>query len=171
SQGPTVAFTVAAAAPKKKFPWWIVAAAAAAVLVIAVVAFFLTRDDDEPEVADPVTMPDLIGLPQSQAVSQLQALGVTVASISPVDPAVVPGPDDCIALQAPFPGQPATDEGAALATAPCPAPGTPTVTFDPGISICDIQPVICDFAATDLTIPVEVLEDQFDEQFDDFSGP
>lgn len=170
SQGPTVAFTVAAAQPKKRFPWWIVAAAAAAVLLIAV-AFVVLGDGDDEEAADPVTMPDLVGLPQSQAVAQLQALGVTVASTRPLDPAVPPGPDDCIALQVPFPGDPVDEEGAALATAPCPSPETPTFTIDPGIRICDIQPVLCEFGTTDLTIPFEDLQEQLEDQFRDFAGP
>lgn len=82
--GPTVSLTVPAAVEKAKFPWWIVAVAAA-VIVLGVGVFVLisrSGGDAEPIPTDEpvatVVLPDVKGLPVSQARAALEALGLAV---------------------------------------------------------------------------------------------
>lgn len=87
AQGPTVALTVPAAPVKPKFPWWIVAVAVA-VLIIGGIVFFVIKDSGGSSKPSPsptsgtVSIPNVVGQGESQAVQQLQALGLvpTVAT-------------------------------------------------------------------------------------------
>jgi hypothetical protein len=80
TEGPSVAFEVAAAAPapKKKFPWWIFVVIGAVVLliVIGVVVWLLTKDNGNKK---SVAVPSVIGQTQAQALQVLTGAGFQVA--------------------------------------------------------------------------------------------
>jgi PASTA domain len=81
TEGPSVAFEVAAAPqPKKKFPWWILAIVGAVVLliVIGVVVWLLVRDTGP----ESVTVPAVVGQPAPAAQSTLTGAGFTVTTES-----------------------------------------------------------------------------------------
>jgi PASTA domain len=108
TEGPSVAFDVAAPPPpkKKKFPWWILAIIGGVLLlaiVIGVVVFFLTRDDDR-ETLSPV--PPVTTLRQPEAQRILAEAGFTVAVVrvpvrSPLQNLLVLGQDPLPETQAP----------------------------------------------------------------------
>jgi hypothetical protein len=78
TEGPSVAFEVAAPPqPKKKFPWWILAVVGAVVLliVIGVVVWLVTKDDGRR--TSPV--PDVTGLSEPVARATLSGAGFTPA--------------------------------------------------------------------------------------------
>ena len=103
TEGPSVAFDVAAPPPpKKKFPWWILAIVGAVVLliIIGVVVFLLVRDGGGDQTTSPV--PRVIDLPQEAAQSRLADAGFTSTVraarvfVEPMDGIVLtqdPGPD------------------------------------------------------------------------------
>jgi hypothetical protein len=80
TEGPSVAFEVAAAVPppKKKFPWWIFVIIGAVVLliIIGVVVWLLTKDSGNKKL---VAVPPVTNVPQAQAQSVLTATGFKVA--------------------------------------------------------------------------------------------
>jgi hypothetical protein len=80
TEGPSVAFEVAAPPPpqKKKFPWWIFAVIGAVVLliIIGVVVWLLTKDNGSKKM---VAVPPVTNLPQAQAQQVLTATGFKVS--------------------------------------------------------------------------------------------
>jgi hypothetical protein len=80
TEGPSVAFEVAAAVPppKKKFPWWIFIVIGAVVLliIIGVVVWLLTKDNGSKKM---VAVPPVTNLPQAQAQQVLAATKFNVA--------------------------------------------------------------------------------------------
>lgn len=82
--GPTVSLAVAAPVAKAKFPWWIVAVAAAVIIIGVGIFVVISRSggDPAPIVTDQpvatVTIPEVKGLPVSQARAALEAQGLVV---------------------------------------------------------------------------------------------
>ena len=80
TEGPSVAFDVAAPTPppKKKFPWWIFIVIGAVVLliIIGVVVWLLTKDNGSKKM---VPVPPVTTLPQAQAQQVLEATKFKVA--------------------------------------------------------------------------------------------
>jgi hypothetical protein len=80
TEGPSVAFELAAAAPppKKKFPWWIFVVIGAVVLliIIGVVVWLVTKDNGKKKL---VPVPPVTNVPQAQAESVLKATGFKVS--------------------------------------------------------------------------------------------
>jgi hypothetical protein len=62
TEGPSVAFTVAAPAPKKKpFPWWIIVVAVVVLIGIGVVIWLLAKGSDKPKTPN-MTLPTASGM-------------------------------------------------------------------------------------------------------------
>lgn len=74
TEGPGVTFTVPPPPEKKKFPWWIIAVAVGVLALIAIVVILVSRPRT-------TTVPDVAGLLEEEAVTQLAEVGLEAGRI------------------------------------------------------------------------------------------